>query len=260
MSKRVFCFALAALLLALSFPVDAQERAKVPKIGWLAVRRAGLGEGFELLRRELRVLGYVEHTNIAFEYRSADNKLDRLPALADELLHLKVDVLLAAATTEAVAAKNATRTIPIVLFSAADPVALGLVDSVARPGGNITGFTNIVSVLVGKRMELLKETVPKFSRIAVLWNPLDPAASQQWKDSKLAARELGLQLHSMEVSSVDRFESAFKEATQARSGALVMTANPLFTSNQKTIGELATKNRMPSIYNRGGEDSMPAAV
>jgi len=124
------------------------------------------------------VLGYVEHKNIAFEYRSADNNLDRLPVLADELVRLKVDVLLAAATTEAVAAKNATKTIPIVFFSAADPVALGLVDSVARPGGNITGFANIAYVLVGKRMELLKEIVPKLSRVAVLWNPLDPAASQ----------------------------------------------------------------------------------
>jgi putative ABC transport system substrate-binding protein len=202
------------MLFALCASAQAQQPAKVPKIGWLGVRPAGLGEGFELLRRELRALGYVEGKNIAFEYRSAHHKVDRLPGLADELIRLKVDVIVAAATTEAVAAKNATKTIPIVFFSAADPVALGLVDSLARPGGNITGFTNLGSVLVGKRLELLMEIVPKLSRVAVLWNPRDPAAAQQWKESQAAAQELGLQLHSMEVSSADRFDSAFKEATK----------------------------------------------
>jgi putative ABC transport system substrate-binding protein len=254
MNKKLFCVVLVAMLAALSFPVEAQQQAKVPKIGRLGVRPAGPGEGSELLRRELRALGYVEGKNIAFEYRSADNKVYRVPALADELVRLKVDVLLAAATTEAVAAKNATRTIPIVFFSAGDPVALGLVDSLARPGGNITGFTNMGSALVGKRLELLKETVPKLSRIAMLWNPKDPAAAQQWKESQLAARELGLQLHSMEVSSADRFDSAFKEAIKAGSDALAMTSNPLFVSNQKTIAEFVAKNRLPAIYNRGGED------
>jgi putative ABC transport system substrate-binding protein len=227
---------------------------KIPKIGWLGVRAAGPGGGYELLRRELRALGYVDSKNIAFEYRSGENKIDRLPALADELVRVKVDVLLAAATTEAVAAKKATRTIPIVFFSAADPVALGLVDSLARPGGNITGFTNSSSVLAGKRLELLKEIIPNLSRVAVLWNPADPAAALQWKESQLAARELGLQVHSTEVSSVDRFESAFKEAIQAGSAALTLTANHLSVSNQKTIAEFAAKNRMPVIYNRGGED------
>ena len=245
---------IAALMLFATLPAEAQQQAKVPKIGWLAVRVQGPGGGFELLRRELRALGYVEGKNIAFEYRSADNKVDRVPALADELVRLKVDVLLAAATTEARAAKNATSTIPIIFFSAADPVALGLVDSMARPGGNVTGFTNIGSVLVGKRLELLKETVPKLSRVAVLWNPKDPAAAEQWKESQLAARELGLQLHSMEVSSADGFDSAFKEATKTGSAALAMTANPLFVSNQKPIADLAAKNRLPAIYNRGGED------
>ena len=168
----------------------------------------------------LRDLGYVEGKNIAFEYRSADNKLDRLPALADELVRLKVDVLVTPGTSEALAAKNATRTIPIVFFSGGDPVAAGLVDSLARPGGNITGFTNIGAVLAGKRLELLKETVPKLSRVAVLWDPQDPSSAQQWKESQLPARELGLQLHSMEVSSADKYESAFKEATKARSAAL----------------------------------------
>ena len=196
-------------------------------------------------------LGYVEGKNIAFEYRSAEGKLDRLPALADELVRLKVDVLVTAATPAALAAKNATRTIPIVFLSVADPVAAGLVDSLARPGGNITGFTTIAAVLAGKRLELLKETVPKLSRVAVLWDPQDPGSAQQWKESQLPARELGLQLHSMEVSSADKFESAFKEATKARSAALAVTQSPLANSNQKQIADLAAKYRLPAIYPRG---------
>ena len=134
--------------------------------------------GHELFRRELRELGYVEGKNIAIEYRYAENKLDRLPALADELVRLKVDVTRHALDGRSLAAKNATRTIPIVFLGVCDPVAAGLVDSLARPGGNITGFTSIAAVLAGKRLELLKETVPKLSRVAVLWNPQDPGSAQ----------------------------------------------------------------------------------
>jgi ABC-type uncharacterized transport system substrate-binding protein len=164
---------------------------------------------------------------------------------------LKVEVLLTPSTIEALAAKNATRTIPIVFLSAADPVASGLVDSLARPGGNITGLTNNAGVLAGKQLELLKETVPKLSRVAVLWDPKAPGSAQQWKESQLPARELGLQLYSMEVSSANDFESAFKAATKARSAALAVTQSPPFLSNRKQITDLATKNRLPAIYNRG---------
>ena len=198
--------------------------------------------------RELRALGYVEGKNIAFEYRYAEGKLDRLPALADELVRLKVDVLLTPSTPAAVAAKNATKTIPIVFYSGSDPVAAGLVDSLARPGGNITGFTTISAVLAGKRLELLKETVPKLSRVAALWNPQDPSSAQTWKESQLPARELGLQLHSMEVSSTDKFEGAFKEATRAGSAALALMGSPFFFSNQKQIVDLAAKHHLPAIY------------
>ena len=176
----------------------------------------------EFIRRELRELGYVEGKNIAFENRSAENKFDRLPALADELVRLKVDVLLTPATSEALAAKNATRTIPIVFFIVGDPVAAGLVDSLARPGGNITGFTNIAPVLAGKRLELLKETVPKLTRVALLWNPKFQGPNNHGKKANCRRRELGLQLHSMEVSSADKFESAFKEAIKAGSAALAV--------------------------------------
>ena len=145
--------------------------------------------------------------------------------MADELVRLKVDVLVASSADEAQAFRNATRTIPIVFLAQGDPVALGLVDSLARPGGNITGVTAISTELSGKRLELLKETIPKLSRVAVLWNPQSPTASV-WKESQLAARELGLQLHSMEVSSADKFDSAFKEAIKAGSAAIAVTQNP----------------------------------
>jgi putative ABC transport system substrate-binding protein len=150
--------ALCAFLLALSVCVEAQQPAKIPKIGFLGARPAP-ASGQELWR-ELRQLGYVEGKNIAIEFRYAENKLDRLPALADELVRLKVDVLVTPGGAETLAAKNATRTIPIVFIGVGDPVAAGLVDSLARPGGNITGITNIAAALAGKRLELLKETIP----------------------------------------------------------------------------------------------------
>ena len=231
--------------------VEAQQPAKVPKIGWLSARPAVPGSGRQFLRRELHALGYVEGKNVAFEYRSADNKLHRLPALADELIRLKVDVLVTPATPAALALKNATKTIPIVFLGATDPVAAGLVDSLARPGGNITGFTDIAAVLAGKRLELLKETVPKMSRVALLWDPQNPSPTQQWKESQIAARELGLQLHSMEVSIADKFESAFNEAIKAGSTALAVTQSTFNNSYQKRITELAAKSRLPAIYARG---------
>jgi putative tryptophan/tyrosine transport system substrate-binding protein len=229
---------------------QAQQHPRIAKIGWLSARSSSV-PGPELLRPALHELGYVDGKNIVIEYRYADNKFDRLPALADELVNLKVDVLLTPSTIEALAAKNATRMIPIVFLSAADPIVSGLVDSLARPGGNITGLTNISGVLAGKQLELLKETMPKLSRVAVLWDPKAPGSAQQWKESQLPARELGLQLHSMEVSSVHDLESAFKEATKARSAGLVVTQSPPFLSNRKGIADMATKNRLPAIYNRG---------
>ena len=235
--------------------VEAQQPVKVAKIGWLTsgsiTGLTGPGSRLgEIFRRRLLELGYVEGKNIAFEYRYADDKFDRLPALADELVRLNVDVLVTSSAPAALAAKNATRTIPIVFLSVADPVAAGLIDSLPRPGGNITGLTNIAAMLSGKRLELLKETVPKLSRVALLWDPQNPGSAQAWKESLLPARELGLQLHSMEVSSADKFDSAFKAATKARSAALAVTPGALAVSNRKRIADLAAKNRLPSIYSR----------
>ena len=232
--------------------VEAQQTAKVVKIGWLiGGSTSSQASRLKAIGSLLSALGYVEGNNIASEFRYADSKADRLPALADELVRLKVDVILAAGPPAALAAKNATRTIPIVFYYVAGPVEAGLVDSLARPGGNVTGFTVITEVLAGKRLELLKETVPKLSRAAVLWNPENSGNALQWKESQLPARGLGLQLHSMEVSSANKFESAFKEAAKARSAGLAMAPDPLFTSNFKLITGLATKYRLPAIADRG---------
>jgi putative ABC transport system substrate-binding protein len=242
-----------ATVLLLGSPVQAQQKATVPKIGYLGFRCPTdlAGPGIGIFRRELRALGYVEGKNINFEYRCAESKPERFPVLADELVRLKVDVLLMPATPHALAAKNATKTIPIVFTGVTDPIATGLVDSLARPGGNITGLTEIPEVLAGKRLELLKETIPKLSRVAVLWNPRNPGNARQWKESQIPARELGLQLHSMEVSSADKYETAFKGAVQARSGALAVALDSLANANQKLIVDLAMKNRLPAIYGRG---------
>jgi putative tryptophan/tyrosine transport system substrate-binding protein len=183
-------------------------------------------------------------------YRFANNKLDRLPALADEMVRLNVNVIVTPSDSQVLAAKNATKTIPIVFYSVSDPVAIGLVDSLARPGRNITGFSNMSPVLAGKRLELLKEIVPKLSRVALLWNPEDPSSRINWKEIQLPARDLGLQLHSVELSSTDKLEGVFKQVAKSGGAALVVASASLFTSIQKRIIELAAKNRLPAIYGR----------
>jgi ABC-type uncharacterized transport system substrate-binding protein len=250
MSKRIFLWLLATVFLITAWPAEAQQRSKIPTIGWLAVRPASAVSAIKSFQREFSNFGYVEGKNIVFAYRYAEGNLDRLPGLADELVRLKVAVIIAPNTPAAVAAKNATKTVPIVFIDVTDPIATGLVDSLPRPGGNITGFTTITSVLAGKRLELLKETIPKVSRVAVLWNPQESSSAQSWKESQLPARELNLQLHSMEVSSADKYDAAFKEAIKARSGALVWTSSPLGSTNQKLIVDLAEKHRLPAIYAR----------
>jgi putative tryptophan/tyrosine transport system substrate-binding protein len=251
-SQKIFGFALSVILSALCFSAEAQQQAKILKVGWLESGTTDRGSRLgEIFLRRLSELGFVEGKNIAFEYRSADNQLDKLPALAGELVRLNVDVLLTTATPATIAAKNATRTIPIVFMQlAVDPVTAGFVDSLARPGGNITGLTNIAAELAGKRLEILKETVPTLSRVALMWEPKNAGSAQTWKESQLPAKELGLQLYSMEVSSVDQFEGAFKDAIKARSTALAVTPMVLAANHRKEIVELAAKSRLPAIYYR----------
>jgi putative ABC transport system substrate-binding protein len=226
--KWVGIFA-TAVVFAMCGAVAHAQQGRIPKIGWLGGRTPGPGSGSELFRRALSEIGYVEGKNITIEYRYANDKFERLASLADELVRLKVDVIIAPTIAEVLAARNATNVIPIIFYNVPDPVTAGLVESLARPGGHITGFT-IIQTLAGKRLELLKETVPKISRVALLWNPHDAASAQQWKESQVPARDLGLQLHSIEVSSGDKYEDAFKELTKKRSGALAVTQNALALS------------------------------
>jgi putative ABC transport system substrate-binding protein len=254
MTIKIFCLTLCALHFALCVSAEAQQQARIPKVGVLSGgsrSASGPGSRLEVIRQGLREVGYVEGKNITIVYRSAEEKFERLPALVDELIGLKVDVLVMSSTPAALAAKKSTSTIPIVFIGVSDPVAAGLVDSLARPGGNITGFSTIQEALAGKRLELLKETIPKLSRVAVLWDPQNPAFASQWKESQLAGRELGLQLYSMEVKSADKFESAFSEAVKAGSAALAVTLSPFINPNQKRIVDLAAKSRLPAIYSRG---------
>jgi putative ABC transport system substrate-binding protein len=247
MRSKIIRFALSVLLLAQSIPAEAQQSAKIFTIGSIGGGTATVSEsGPVTLRRELSALGYVEGKNIIFESRYFEGKLDRLPVLAKELVRLKVDVIYTSTGPATRAAKNATTTIPIVFLTSGDPVVAGTVDSLARPGGNITGFTRIAPVTAGKRLELLKEIVPKLFRVAVLWTPQQ--SNQSWNETQAAARELGLQVRSMEVSSSDQFDNAFTAATKAGSAALAVMPSPLNNSNRKKIANLAAKNRLPAIY------------
>src|SRR5262245_28584197 len=249
MGNKWFGLALCAVLLALSASVDAQPK-KVQRVGYLAaVSATADAPRFEAFRQTLRNLGYIEGKDIAIVVRYTDN-FDRLPKFAGKLVRAKSDVLVAITTNGALAARNATSTIPIVFMGVTDPVAAGLVDSLPRPGGNSTGITNIAAILTGKRLELLKETIPKLSRVAVLWDPQAPGSEPQWNESQLAARDLNLQLHSMEVSSADKYDVAFKEAIKARSAALAVTLNPLANSNQKRIANLAATHRLHAMVPR----------
>jgi putative tryptophan/tyrosine transport system substrate-binding protein len=250
-SRNRFCFLVCPLLFALSASIEAQQPKKVSRVGYLAAVSASAdAPRLDAFRQGLRDLGYVEGQNIVLDYRHADSAFERLPALADELIRSNIDVLVAVTTNAALAAKKATRTIPIVFMGVTDPVTAGLVESLARPGGNSTGITNIAATLTGKRLELLKEAMPNVTRVAVLWDPKAPGSIPQWKESQSPARQLGLRLHSLEVSSADRFEAAFEEARKAGNSAVWVTLNPLANSNQKLIAALAITNRLPSICAR----------
>jgi putative ABC transport system substrate-binding protein len=239
------------MLFALCVSAEAQQQAKVFKIGWLSAGPSTAISSAEFVKRELRALGYIEGTNIVFEYRHADNKVDRLSALADELVRLRVDLLVTGATSAATALKNATRTIPIVFFIAGDPVEAGLVDSLPRPGGNITGFTNVVPVLAGKRLELLKETVITLTKAALLWDPRLRGSEQSWEESQLVGRQLGLRLYSMEVSTAEKFDSAFEDAVKGGSKGLAAASSSLFNTHQKRIAALTLRHKLPAIFDRG---------
>lgn len=249
---------LALLLLSIALtapmaasPAHAQPARKVPRLGYLAaVSATADAPRLEAFRRGLREQGYVEGQSIQVEYRHESQDLTRLTAHAAELLAMDIDLLVAVTSNAAVAAKKSTSTVPIVFMGVTDPISAGLAESLARPGGNATGITNVAAILTGKRLELLKEVVPKLVYVAVLWDPKAPGSIPQWEASQDPARTLNLQLYSMKASSPDDYAMAFKEAIKARSTAAWITLNPVANSNQKLIAELAIENRLPTICAR----------
>jgi putative ABC transport system substrate-binding protein len=229
----------------------AQQAGKVYRIGFLGSASA---EGvytdlLQGLRAGLRELGYVEG-RIVFEYRFTEGKYDRLPGVAAELVRSKVDVILAHGSPAIRAAKQATSIIPIIMIGAGDPVGTGFVASLARPGGNITGVSTIDAVLAAKRLQLLKELLPKLSRVAVLRNPANPVAELQFRETQAAARSLGIEIQVFDVRDRKELESAFSVIAKARADALTVIADPLFLSQQKQLANLAIAKRLPSVFAR----------
>jgi len=248
MSKKIFVLALSAMLLDLSFTVEAQQPKKVARIGHIGSTASTSAESLKPFRERLRELGYIEGQNISMESRYWDGKVERLPSLAAELVRLNCDVILTTGTEAAEAAKNATKAIPVVMAFSGDAVRLGIVADLARPGGNITGLTSINAELSGKRLELLKEVVPRLSRVALLWSPGNPNTEYLLKETESAASSLRVAIQSVQVKLPNDFEKAFQAATKKRAQALMLGGGGFFSSHQKRIVELAAKNRLPGVY------------
>jgi putative ABC transport system substrate-binding protein len=239
-------------LLAAPLAAEAQQAAKVARIGYLSNDLAANPHIQEAFRQGLRDLGYVEGRNVVIEYRDAEGKPERLPALAAELVALKVDVIVTAAGNHiALAAKQATRTLPIVFAAVSDPVAIGLVTSLARPGGNVTGTSNLSEGLVGKRLELLTQAVPGVSRVAVLWLPGalgERTEKDMLKEADVAARALGVRLQFVEARVPADLDRAFSDMTRARAGALTVLPSAMFLREHRRLVDLAAKHRLPGVY------------
>jgi putative ABC transport system substrate-binding protein len=244
---------LSALLLALSFSAEAQQSSKIPRVGFLLQRVSPTPttpEPFaDAFRQGLRDLGYIEGKNIQVEYRYGEGERDRIPRQVAELVQLKVDVLVVRSLPAIRAAKQATKTIPIVMVTTQDPVATGLIDSLARPGANITGLTGLTRELSGKRLELLKEAVPGMLRVGVLGEASTSVAAIAFKDYEAAARALKIQFLSLEVRGPNPdYEGAFQAAAKRRASAIITVTGPLTSSYPKRIADLAIKNRLPSMH------------
>jgi putative tryptophan/tyrosine transport system substrate-binding protein len=239
----------SVMLLAVAVIAEAQQPKKVARIGYLSQLSASADSvRTEAFRQGLRELGYLEGQNIAVEWRYVEGKLDRLPEVVAQLVHLKVDIIVVAGATGTRAAKKATETIPIVMAYATDPVGLGLVVSLAKPGGNVTGLTNLAPDLGGKRLELLREIVPKLARVGVLADPTTEAYGPQINEIETAAHAFGLQLQRAEVRGPHDLENAFSAMTTARVGSFIALQQPMMGILQGRIAELAIKNRLPAMY------------
>jgi ABC-type uncharacterized transport system substrate-binding protein len=251
MKKTITVLTLCALLFALCFPTQAQQPTKVPRIGYLSSDSPStIAVRIEAFRQGLRELGYVERKNIVIEWRFAEGKADRIPGLAAELVALKVDVIVTTGPAATRAAKEATVTIPIVTAQDPDPVGNGLVASLAPPGGNITGLSTLAPEISGKRLELVKEIVPRLSRVAVLGSSTTPGNAQELRETELAARALGVQLQYLDVLSPKDIEVAFRAASKGRADAVLVLQSPVFVNERTQLADLAVKSRLPAIYDR----------
>ncbi len=241
---------LALLVLgAVPFAAEAQQKGKIWRIGVLELASPALNAAnFDAFRQGLRELGYIEGQNFAIEYRSADGRQERFPDLATELVRLKVDLILTRGAPASLAAKNATKSIPVVIAATGDPVGSGILASLARPGGNVTGLSAFNVELYSKRIELLKELVPSLARIAGVFNMGNPVVPIQWKEVERGARALGVQLQLLDVRNPEDLGRAFDAATRQRADALVVAVETLTLSNRKLIVDLAAKHRLPAIY------------
>ena len=255
MTALALLLTLALAVLVAPFTTHAQQPTHVHRIGTLSALGTTPGRNpfVEAFLEGMRALGYVEGQNLVIEYRGAEGQHERFPALAAELVRLKVDVLLAVTTPAALAAKQATTTIPIVMMGVGDPVGSGLVASLARPGGNVTGLTSLSSELVGKQLEFLKDVRPTVSRVAVLWNPANPASHLMVRAADVAAQALGVQLHLVEARGrgPDAFDSAFAAITSAHAGALLVLADNIVFEHRRRLAELAAMSHLPTMHQDG---------
>jgi putative tryptophan/tyrosine transport system substrate-binding protein len=249
MGKNIICLALSAMLFALSSSGLAQQPAKVPRIGYLTgATPDGQSARIESFRQGLRELGYLEGKNIVIEYRYAELEPDRLPALAAELVRLKVDVIVTGGGGNTRAAKGATNTIPIVMTQDSDPVANGFVASLARPGGNITGLSNFAPEISGKQLELLKEVVPKLSRVTVFGTSTGTTTALSLKEVEPAAGAFGVKLQFLDILGPKDIETAFRAAGKGRADAVLVLPGSIFNSHRTQIAKLAVKSMLPAIY------------
>ena len=252
MTKKILVWLLVTFFLANVCVAHAQQPTKIPRIGYLSgTSPSAIVARTEAFRQGLRELGYVEGKNIVIEYRAAEGKLDRLPALAAELVRLKVDIIVTTGPSVTRAAKEATNTIPIVMTQDGDPVASGFVASLARPGGNVTGLSTLAPELSGKRLELLKETIPKLSRVAVFGTSTYPGNAQSLKEVELAAKAFGVKLQYLDILDPKDIETAFRAASKGRADAvLFMVAGGVAQAHRTEIVELAVKSRLPVMFDR----------
>jgi putative ABC transport system substrate-binding protein len=243
------CWLLAAILLVSIHQAEAQQPTKISRIGSLSGPFPSTApDRIQAFRHGLRELGYVEGKNIVIESRYAEGKFDRLPALAAELVRLKVDIILTAGPQTTRPAKQATSTIPIVMAQDPDPVGNGFVASLARPGGNITGLSSLAPELSGKQLELLKETVPKLSHVAVFGTLTNPGNAQSLREAELAAKTVGVELQYLDVPGPNDFESAFRAAGKGRADAVLVLPGSVVVSQRAKLTDLALKSRLPAIY------------